>query len=65
MQTKIKGEILKIHRKEDFYERSNREYEKIPRYNLEIVMGDANTKLKKEMIGNHSLHEVTTEMDYF
>ncbi|XP_023311624.1 craniofacial development protein 2-like [Anoplophora glabripennis] len=52
--------------KEAFYEKLQKEYDEIPRYDLKIVLGDANAKIGKEeiykqAIGKHSKHDKTSD----
>lgn len=52
--------------KEEFYNKLDTEYEKIPKYDLKMVLGDANAKIGKEAIyqptiGKHSKHTETNE----
>lgn len=50
--------------KQQFYEELEETYEKIPSFDIKIVLGDMNAKVGKEernvrITGRHSLHEVT------
>lgn len=52
--------------KETFYEELEKNYNKLPRYDMKIIMGDYNAKIGKEehlknIAGKYSLHEETNE----
>lgn len=52
--------------KEQFYETVDKIYEKIPKYDLKIVLGDCNAEVGREIayqptIGKYSLHEESNE----
>lgn len=56
--------------KEQFYSKLDEVYEAIPRYDMKIILGDANAKIGREeilmpTIGKHSLHPETNENGYF
>ncbi|XP_023313011.1 craniofacial development protein 2-like [Anoplophora glabripennis] len=56
--------------KEEFYNELDRLYEEIPKYDMKILLGDANAKIGREemykpTIGDHSKHEVTNENGKF
>lgn len=60
------SEDKNIDTKEEYYGRLDREYDKIPRYDMKIILGDANAKIGREevyqtVIGKFSKHEKTTE----
>lgn len=59
-----------IELKEQFYSKLDEVYEAIPRYDMKIILGDANAKIGREeilmpTIGKHSLHAETNENGYF
>ena len=63
-------EKAKVAEKEKFYSKLDEEYEKIPKDDIKLVIGDANAKIGKEnifrpTIGKHSKHESTNENGYF
>ncbi|KAK5638637.1 hypothetical protein RI129_012932 [Pyrocoelia pectoralis] len=50
--------------KNEFYDQLEEEYNKIPKYDTKIILGDANAKIGKEeeyrpTIGKFSKHEIT------
>lgn len=52
--------------KDEFYEQLSKEYEKLPKYDVKIILGDANAKIGKEEIywstvGKHSKHNETND----
>lgn len=52
--------------KDLFYEMLDNEYEKLPIYDIKIVMGDCNAKVGQEemyraTVGRHSKHEITND----
>jgi exonuclease III len=51
--------------KEEFYEKLERAYDKLPASDIRVIVGDMNAKIDKENILNHagmySLHENTCE----
>lgn len=52
--------------KEEFYERLDEVFERCPRHDVKVVLGDFNAKVGKEgifgpAVGNHSLHESTSD----
>lgn len=56
--------------KEEFYNMLDTQYESIPKYDLKIVLGDANAKIGREaiywpVIGKYSKHEKTNENGKF
>lgn len=55
-----------MEQKEAFYNKLDTEYEKLPRYDLKVILGDANAKIGREeqfrpTIGKFSKHEKTNE----
>ncbi|XP_023313012.1 uncharacterized protein LOC111693104 [Anoplophora glabripennis] len=53
--------------KEEFYNELDRLYEEIPKYDMKILLGDANAEIGREemykpTIGDHSKHEVTNQV---
>src|SRR5699024_10754507 len=53
-----------IEEKEEYYEDLDKEYSRIPKYDIKIILGDANAKIGKEdryrpTIGRHSKHDKT------
>jgi hypothetical protein len=56
--------------KEAFYNELDRIYEEVPRYDIKIMLGDANAKIGREdvyipTIGRYSKHELTNENGVF
>jgi endonuclease/exonuclease/phosphatase family metal-dependent hydrolase len=52
--------------KYSFYEEMERVFDKVPKYRIEILLGDFNAKVGKEDIfkptfGNESLHEISND----
>lgn len=57
-------EVTEENKKDEYYETMEREMDKIPRYDVKIVLGDANAKIGKERrffptIGEHSKHSIS------
>uniref|UniRef100_A0A1B0DRK3 Uncharacterized protein n=1 Tax=Phlebotomus papatasi TaxID=29031 RepID=A0A1B0DRK3_PHLPP len=55
--------------KEEFYAKLEEEYDKVPKYDVKLILGDFNAKIGREeslkpAIGNHSLHENTNDNGY-
>jgi hypothetical protein len=52
--------------KDGFYEELERLFDKFPKYNMKILLGDFNAKVGREdifklTIGNESLHEISND----
>lgn len=63
-------EEKQIDHKEEFYEALNREYKKVLKYDLKMIIGDCNAKIGKEVmfqptIGRYSKHAETNENGRF
>jgi exonuclease III len=61
LQQKIKHDV-----KDSFYEELERVFDKFPKYNMKIMLGDFNAKAGREDIfeqttGNESLHEISND----
>uniref|UniRef100_A0A1B0D343 Endonuclease/exonuclease/phosphatase domain-containing protein n=1 Tax=Phlebotomus papatasi TaxID=29031 RepID=A0A1B0D343_PHLPP len=55
--------------KEEFYAKLEEEYDRAPKYDAKLILGDFNAKIGKEKplkptIGDHSLHEETNDNGY-
>lgn len=56
-------------RKQDFYEKLERTYDKIAKYNVNIILGDFNGKIGRiqnlgRTVGNYGRHETTNDNGY-